>query len=77
MQTDILIIGGGGFIYIVVKDLIKYLLDEIEIDTKMDRDFLWGEYFWLAFCWLLFGFLAFIPLMIILCAMILISFFFA
>ena len=48
-------VGGLGFIGFVGWRVLKYLYNEINIETDIDRDFYWPEYFWLAFCWLSLG----------------------
>ena len=46
----ILVCEGGAAIVMLLWALVKYLYDEINVDTDIDREFYWTEYFWLAFC---------------------------
>ena len=56
---------GGAAIGMLLWAFVKYLYNEINIETDIDRDFYWPEYFWLAFCWLSFGLLTVLVTIII------------
>jgi len=62
---SILVCEGGALVCMLLWELVKYLYNEINTDTDIDREFYWTEYFWLAFCWLSFGLLTVLATIII------------